>query len=152
MQAAAVPRNNREELKMKIILTIFALILISFGSRVHAEQYLCVSEIAVGFDYNEKTKKWQEYNFNADRKYIISNSKKTGYSYQVVVVGNKDTFAECKDPFNEYAVLFCSMHSGVYEMRFNKKNGKYLLIHKAGYTSDDDKLTPYMEIGKCSPF
>jgi hypothetical protein len=35
--------------------------------------YLCVSEAATGFNYNEQTKRWEITKFTPDKKYLLSN-------------------------------------------------------------------------------
>ena len=119
-----------------------------------AQQYLCVVERAVGFAY--KSNSWENAHFKTENKYIIS--KGDGKGYKVTKVGDKNELVSCEKDFNEFGYLFCS---GLPEFKFNKNNGRFLLAYLLGYynvlpqqnkITDENSDTPYLEIGRCSPF
>lgn len=69
----------------------------------------------------------------------------------------------CKEGFNDVGMLFCE--SGLFprRLRFNKNNGRFLATYLFGYyavglkflgkvVTDETSGTPFIEIGKCSPF
>lgn len=124
-----------------------------------AEQYLCVSERSAGFKYDARTSTWNGTTFRTEDKYLIAPSKDPRYAFQVTKVGENISTASCKDGFNEFGYLFCSGLGG--DFKFNRDNGRFLLVYAMGYfnvlpgvnkTTDEKSDTPFMDIGKCSPF
>jgi len=140
--------------------TILAIFFILVASIVHAEQYLCIADSAVGFSFNKTTKMWERTNFSInDFKYVISESKLKDLAYQITQMGYNIPHSFCKDSFNEYGFLNCS---GFGEFKFNKKNGRFISSYLIGYynvlpemnniTDENSGDTPSITIGKCSPF
>ena len=120
------------------------------------EKYICIAEKTVGFSYNEHTKGWLEAVFKTDNKYILSECPGSDCAYRLVEIGGKNPVSTCKETFNSAGYIFCSMLT---KFKFNKDNGRFLLVHSLGYYNvspgvytDKSSPTPYMEIGKCSPF
>ncbi len=150
-------------MKKLIILIIFTAIILSFNlissSVTHAEQFLCVADLATGFKFNSASKSWENANFNvSSEKFIISKSEIDKQSYKVTLMGEKVEQAVCEEDFNEAGILFCD---GFSEYRFNKNNGRYVKVYLIGYYTytagstmfgEDGKNTPHIEIGKCSQF
>ena len=120
------------------------------------EKYICIAEKTVGFSYNEHTKEWQNTFFKDEDKYLLSKCPGSGCSFLLKELGAQFSTATCKSPFTKYGYIFCS--SSIIQFKFNKDNGRYLLVYPIGYynkTPEDEKQnndTPYMQIGKCSPF
>jgi hypothetical protein len=122
-------------------------------------RYICVAEKATGFRFNETTKEWVQAKFKAVDKYIIRKSKMTDFfKYEVVKEGKRVPNIFCRKPFDKEGHLFCS---GFLELYFSKKNGRYLIFHPYGYWNSslgeiaeekESGGTPFIEIGKCSPF
>jgi hypothetical protein len=153
--------------KRRFILIIIGVAIFNYGTLLGQEKYLCVAELATGFAYNENSKSWVIGNFKADSKYIISKSDNKEYKFKVTKVGENYPTFECKEGGNEYGYLHCQ---GIGQFSFNKNNGRYLMTFPIGYFNviperrksfgdksktpftDKDSETPYMEIGKCSPF
>jgi hypothetical protein len=74
-------------------------------------------------------------------------------------MGDDHAMVLCKDDFSESGFLFCQGLGG--EFRFNRRNGRFLNVYLLGYfnvvpgtnkITDESSDTPFMEIGKCSPF
>lgn len=152
--------------QMKTLLVKLGVILIGFavlgyGEVSGQEKYLCVPDLATGFRYNKSSRGWEQANFKTDHKYIISKSddKKSTY-FKVNKIGEIYPWWGCAEGFNESGFLFCSGIGG--EFKFNKKNGRYILANLIGYfvvlsdsplfPTDEKSDTPFIEIGKCSPF
>lgn len=140
--------------------------LLAYASMANADEYLCVAEKASGFSFNKLTKSWQSANFSTEAKYLVSESNNPKYAYQVTGVWDRYPIASCKVGFNKYGYIFCAdvgFGSGIeiYDFRFNRINGRFLLTSPAGYYNvvpeidkgavDENRGTPYMAIGKCSP-
>jgi len=155
----------------QIIIFILAIVCVLLSQVGHAdEKYICTADRATGFKFNSSSKQWEVVNFKNDAKYvisrlidekIISKAVKMGITKEFAVtrVGQSIPDAKCKE-FNEYGYLFCE---GILDFKFNRKNGRYLAAYTIGYIQvgsdigkkklvDEDSDTPYIEIGKCSPF
>ena len=124
-----------------------------------AEQYLCLAENSSGFSFNTHSGTWISTTFRTDDKYLIAPSKNPAHAFQVTRIGENSPSANCEDGFNEAGYLFCKGPAG--EFKFNKKNGRFLKVFSFGYfnvvpgmndTTDESSDTPYVQIGKCSPF
>jgi hypothetical protein len=60
------------------------LFFLLFASSAHAEQYLCIADKSVGFEFNKVEKSWDSANFNVEgQKYIIPKSKLEPIEYEV---------------------------------------------------------------------
>ncbi len=143
---------------------ILMMLMAVLSGSATAEQYLCVPEKATGFAYDTKKNEWSVKEFNTDYKWIIASGKKGNvlgnpafeeFSFAVTKVGEKDPLRYCKSAFNKVGFLSCG------SFHFNRNNGRYLLSDSGGYwnvgkgllmETDQASSTPYLEIGKCSPF
>ena len=121
--------------------------------------YLCVSESSAGFRYDEQTKTWKGTNCRTDAKYLIAPSKRPNYAFQVTRVGDSGPAAFCENGFNGPGCLHYEGLGG--EFKFNRRNGRFLFAFVTGYNkvipglndfTDETSDTPFIEIGKCSPF
>jgi len=124
-----------------------------------AEQYLCVAEHSTGFSYDKATKEWKNTNFKTSTNYLVSKADGTKYAWQVTEIGKTRPSFRCESDFDEYGYLSCSGIGG--DLNFNKKNGRFLHSYLIGYyivlpevnkLTDEGSDTPFIEIGKCSPF
>jgi hypothetical protein len=118
--------------------------------------------MATGFKYNKTLDKWEIINkFDVDdSKYVVSKSKDKDAAWVVIRIGERSEFAYCKEEFNYKGYLECD---GVASVNMNKNNLRFILIHRHGYHNAvvkdlhgglllrEGDLTPFMEIGKCSP-
>jgi len=123
------------------------------------EQYLCVADKSTGFGYNNRSKEWGVRSFVTDKKYLISPTSSPTKRFLITQVGEKTPTGFCEDGFNDAGFLLCTMIAG--EFKFNRNTGRFLLSYLYGYftvgleappTTDENSDTPYLEIGKCSPF
>ena len=144
---------------MKIIFTIFTLILISFGFQVHAEQYLCIAEQSAGFAYDPQAKSWKATIFKTNAKYVLSRQKDEVNVFVVTTVGEKDPLCWSKKDADKGGFVLCDCLFG--EFKFNNKDLRFLHTQTWGYfgllpdfnkMTDLNSATPYMEIGKCASF
>jgi hypothetical protein len=130
-------------------------------SATASTSYVCVVDMATGFAFNKSHKQWECMHFNADTKYLLSQSTEEKYAWVVKEVGSRSTIPEavCVDDFNDVGHLFCE--GLLSEFRINKKNLRFLLVYPVGYWNDNREGmttelrpegtdTPYMAIGKCS--
>jgi hypothetical protein len=110
--------------------------------------YLCAADKSVGFSFHKITGEWKRAFFRAEDKYIISKSKKKGFTWEVKRVGNQMALTFCEEA---YGYLFCK---GIYNFYFNKNNLRFLMTYSYGYwnnTQEEGDEVPQMEIGKCDP-
>ncbi|HUT72003.1 MAG TPA: hypothetical protein VMW89_15145 [Desulfatiglandales bacterium] len=145
-------------MRYKLYITL-AIILLCNPVIAHAEEkYICVCENSVGFKYNASSRTWENVRFQADNKYIISKSNEKDCAFKVTGFDQYTEFT-CKGGVDDSGFLYCeAIKEG--EFRFNKKNGRFLRTHLLGYIevtpesclTDEKTLTPFIEIGVCSPF
>ena len=153
---------NRTKIIILFVLSFVAAIQFYNPLVAGAEQYLCVTEHSTGFFYNKSSRSWERRHFRTDNKYIIRKSNSKDISYKVIEVGEKIPDYICKDEFDKDGYLYCEnsheyllgtlgirINSGNFS--FNKENGRFLEFIIGGYISDD-KDSPYISIGVCSPF
>ena len=146
-------------------LILFLLCLLSAGSAVAQDSYLCIADHSTGFAFDKNSKQWSTSGFKSGNKYLISRSKQPGYVWEVKNFGETDTLAACKGDFNDVGVIYCE---GFETFRFSRRNLRFLSIYALGYWNDsvnssgdkksdidrmfeEGKNTPGMSIGKCSP-
>ena len=128
-------------------------------SLAKAEQYLCIADSATWFWFNEKTESWERASFKIDNhKYVIAEAKIKNTAYEVTRLGAIAPILRCDESFDPDGVLFCMDGHGEYKfLRFNKNTGRYLIGYLVGYYDvvpggNESDNTPWIEIGKCSPF
>ncbi|MCM2288114.1 MAG: hypothetical protein NDI67_03720 [Sulfuritalea sp.] len=120
-----------------------------------ADSYVCVAELTTGFSFDGAKKKWKSADFRSEKKLVITRSKQRSHAWEAKEVGDNRPGATCENDFNEAGNLFCS---GVFDIRFNNRNLRFLYVYPIGYWSDGDKSgmsregenTPALAIGKCS--
>ncbi len=142
----------------QVIILVTTCLL--FAAAAHAgEQYLCTADRASGFSFNKVMKEWTHTTFKANSKYVVSKPEDGSSAFVVREIGNPFVTAWCKDPFSEAEFLLCEGIGG--DFKFNRKNGRYIYAYLMGYfnvvpdvnkITDETSDTPYVEIGKCSPF
>jgi hypothetical protein len=104
---------------------------------------------ALTYDANRKA--WHSADFRSDKKFAISRSKTKAYAWEAKEVGDARPAATCEKDFNEAGNLFCS---GVFDLRFNRRQLRFLYAYPIGYWSDgagarEGENTPAMAIGRC---
>lgn len=152
---------------MKLIILVFvslsalALTMVTHASdtRDTTEQYLCVVDKSSGLSYDKNLKQWDTITFRSGRKYLISASRLPELVFQVTEVGDNDPSGWCEKGFTKFGILLCDMAGG--NFKFNRNNGRFLIDYSIGYynvqsdsidTPAENANTPYVSIGKCSPF
>lgn len=158
-----------------VLITVFILIGFFFTQVARSadidiqnpqEKFLCVVDKSSGVSYNKTLKDWESTTFHAGDKYLISpyvspvpNPTNPEYVFQITQLGTSLPTGWCKAGFTKNGFLFCNMVGG--EFRFNRDNGRFLMSYMLGYygvpsgsvnTPDENNNTPYLAIGKCSPF
>jgi hypothetical protein len=134
------------------------LLLLQILGYAHAEQYLCTPEKMTGFKFDSKTNKWEYAKYKTDFQYVITpgNGK---FALNLIRVGDDSPAGGCKNGFNDEGFLFCGIPDG--DFKFNKINGRYLLVNDMGYylvgkgmwaETDRDSGDLAIQIGKCKPF
>ncbi|CAD6532380.1 hypothetical protein LMG28727_02929 [Paraburkholderia kirstenboschensis] len=132
------------------------LLLIPFYA--HSEQYVCTPEKMTGFKYDSQEKKWNYAKFKTDFQYVLTPGKGK-FAFNLVKVGDANPTGGCEKGFNDAGFLFCSIPDG--DFKFNKFNGRYLLVSDIGYylvgkgmwaETDEDSGDLAFQIGKCKPF
>lgn len=142
---------------MKLHKNIVAVMLCAVAISVSAEDvtYICVSEEATGFYYENKS--WGRAHFNvSEDKYILRKIKENelGYKdkknpYGVFSLGGKNPEYRCF--INEYSGDFvCRV--GLGQFFFSPESGRFLKTYTAGYWdgADSNDNTPNITRGRCS--
>lgn len=144
-------------MKQVLIIGIVSLLI---ANHIEAEeQYLCTADKVSGFSFNENSKEWKQSSFKANSKYVVSRLSDSSTAFVVREIGNSFPDAWCEDPFTDAGYLHCRRLGGDFSL--NRKNGRYIASSLMGYLNvvpgvnditDKTSDTPYIEIGKCSPF
>lgn len=128
--------------------------LLLAGPVCAADSYLCVAELTTGFTFDAAKKTWKSADFRSEKKLAITRAKQKPYAWEAKEVGDSRPASTCEHDFNEAGNLFCS---GVFDLRFNKRQLRFLYVYPIGYWSDDTanptyregENTPALAIGKC---
>ncbi len=121
---------------------------------IDEERYICVADKATGFKYSPKTKSWEQANFKVDKeKFIITSPKNKKTGFEIRTLGSRVSFCSSDPLLNEIGLDYIPFNCFTGQFKFNKKTGRFLRTYSPGYIGgDDDDDTPYIAIGKCSPF
>lgn len=118
-----------------------------------ADSYLCVGELATGFDFNKSTKSWHTTSFSPNKFVVTKVSGNTKTAYEVKRLGTDVAGLYCTT-YRNNELISCS---GLFQrMVINTKNLRFTYTHVFGYhdklsSMPEGKFTPFMQIGKCSP-
>lgn len=144
-------------------LHYFLALLLAFKpTYAAAETWLCITDMATGFNYNKSTKRWESTDFTVDdEKFIIRRSNREGFAWEIQKFGDQNAFpyAVCKDDFNSAGVISCRRFSGL--IIFNSKNGRFSRAFGGSYTAYDRNSSidifreegsdsPVVALGRCS--
>lgn len=148
-----------------------ATLLVSLSNITLGQQYLCIGDLATGFSFNESINQWQRSSFSVDdSRYVVSrdeNSSGDVNNYVVKRIGEDFILATCSNDFSEAGSMTC--RNGFNTFNINRENGRFMHVFSFGYWTvlsrnendpfqdflgiyDEAANTPYIEIGKCSPF
>jgi hypothetical protein len=134
-----------------LAIAVAALVAVPVNAARAQEQYICELTQVTGFAYDEASDKWGIARFSESDRYIISRPSD---KWEIKKLGESFSAADCTE-FDEYGFLSECDGFGL-DFRFNKETNRFMVIHPIGYvTSDpsgDGRFTPYMGIGRCSPF
>ena len=134
---------------MNTNMRLVALILILIAPTwAVAENYLCISEDASGFIFNDEANKFEQTAITPRAKYLVSFTEKT-----VSQFGKEDyIFDECYFfTIEKKKVFFCNEPFGEFQM--GEKSMKYLrTVPYLDYVMGENSSTPHIEIGTCSKF
>ena len=146
---------------MKTILSALAIILYLgvATSGFAGDSYLCITDKASGFLYDKDTKEWKSAEFEPGEKYILKKSKKTIDVFtpdaevgDFLIYNLESSFSAgyCSKIASRGYIYDCKLWTGI--AKFNEKKMIFLKVYTPGYWDNSTLNTPYMEIGKCSPF
>jgi len=120
------------------------------------DSYVCAADSALGFDYNKTSRQWERADFKIENKYVVSKSSDVSKGLEVKKIGLSEG-TSCGDGFDENGLIRCI---GILDFLMNKKSLRYIVSHIYGYVIkeypkegplEEGSLTPYLEIGQCSP-
>ena len=155
--AAKYKRMDAKRSKRALWISIIALVISLVGIVVNAfgaeERYLCVADMATGFCFNSSTKMWEQAKFNVDdKKYIITKLEYPKGALELKIVGNQVAIHHSKEGFGPLGNV-AVFEGGFSEFRVNRETGRFIRTYTGGYIGGDQNSdTPWIEIGKCSPF
>jgi hypothetical protein len=166
LQALAIKykRMDVERSRRALWISILALVISLVGIVINAfgaeEGYLCEADMSTGFKLNPATKMWEQANFSVDGvKYVITKSKNPNAVLELRQVGKPNNILAyfSKKGFHPEgggAVFSSIIGIDIGTFYVNKKTGRYIFYSEAtGYVHGDEiDSTPFIEIGKCSPF
>jgi hypothetical protein len=150
-------RMDSERSRRALWISIIALVISLVGIVVNAfgaeGRYLCVADMATGFYFDSQSKIYKQTSFNVSgKKYIVQKSEAPDAVLEIKRVGQK--FADCYSQSDFHPEGGLAIFKNLFfEFRVNKRTGRYIHTHMIGYVNgDSEDDTPYIEIGKCSPF
>ncbi len=136
---------------------VVSLSVFSISHVATAESYLCVTDLAVGFNYEKTTDTWERANFKGDQKYIIRKptpDEQLNYKafenapWVVAEFGADVADWACQKDFTKFGNLRC-VNSGfsnlsetvlalfsetlLTEIMFSKLNLRFLHSYRTGY-------------------
>lgn len=116
-------------MKFRLLVAVFIWLIPSFAFA--ADSYLCISEMAIGFNFLESEKKWIRSRFEDGKKYIIKRPEKApekeAIPWQVVKFDSHDIEADCSEEIDELGNLICG------NFKMNVKTRRFLNAHIEGY-------------------
>lgn len=150
---------------LALTAVILISVLLATAGSAGAQQFLCVADKGTGFAYSTDSKTWDIASFNIDDdRYLIAPSNPVGLTpnlFLVTKLGQSSPRARCSDGFNRFGFLICTDGIGGVEFRFSRDNLRFIYIYRLGYYNvvsgrdngvTEESDTPFMQIGKCSPF
>jgi len=137
-----------------MLLTSAAFIGMS-SSHAQDTSFICVADKAVGFGFDDSSKSWERRNFSTTSQYLINKKTDGNMGWVVKEIGDSIETV-CEDGFGKYGFLNCN---GYINFQMNNQSLRYIISHNHGYVVRDPEngfikegsVTPYLEIGKCSP-
>jgi hypothetical protein len=122
------------------------------------ESYLCISDMATGFFFDQERRMWRDAAFTDGRKYLVVRSSENPKTWEIKTIGQSEPSASCDEGFSGAGLMMCR---GAIEFRMNRNSLRFIAAHLFGYWTADipspsgefqeGKFTPYLLIGKCNP-
>ena len=134
---------------LTLVFAILANTALAQTNSTEPQQYLCVSDMANGFRYNEQSNLWEHAKFRPGSKWIIRRPEVAigGWVYSEIGRGFRQY---CDKNFDYKGNLRCNDDLELLE--FNKNTLRYMRVYKFGYVSQSIGDTPLIEIGTCAAF
>jgi hypothetical protein len=145
--------------KMKHIAWM-AVGMVLAGPAAAQDAYLCISDAAAGMAFDKDRGSWVATTFKAGERYIFRKAEEPKLGGRWVLFQFGKTSLEC--PMDETPdvgagsiVLFCQ--NSVNQFEFSKQSLRFEYHYVGGYVfspqseRDEDRDTPNIQIGKCSP-
>ena len=130
------------------------LVMLLASTPALADEWVCVAEQSIGYEYSTESGEWVGSKFETDKKYLISEASGSDYTYWIAIVGSKNILAVCEEDFGTVGVkkdiLTCS--DWMVHFQFNRETGRFMYSYLIGFIQgkDDGSSTPTMEIGTCT--
>lgn len=151
---------------MKNVIPIAALcVLCTTATAAEVPQpagpFLCIADMATGFAFDQKRKKWTSVSFDVGQaRYTLKRIPNPGLSNRWSLSrfgassGTPESAADCQRGFNGAMVIVCALPN-LLLFRFDAETGRFLFSYLGGYTESSslgmeggDK--PIIQIGTCS--
>lgn len=136
----------REQLG-RFCVAALLLCAVSSGAVAQTEGYVCIADKAVGFKFDNSSRKWLPANFDvSSSRYLLSKST-SGWEWKAFGEKFGD---DCAGGFSEFNVIRCeAIFDKVIVM--NRETLRYQLIYGIATTVRNAKGdTPFIEVGSCA--
>ena len=147
---------------MKNKLIFIAVLLLMGGKTLHSKEltsyktakdhYLCVTTAAAGFHANSSTKTWTTAIFSTDDlKYLLKKDGEGGWIWKRFGSEDQTYCPNTSEWYAKIGFISCKTMSGSFDLNLNTL--KFVNAYTFGYTDNatDNKNTPHIAIGTCSP-
>lgn len=118
---------------------------------VKKDLYRCEATSSTGF--NNDSGKWHPVTFNNPSSYLVYYARYDTDEYYFVNRTNNGGGNVGSQPTQERDGFMISFDTGSHltDFQLNLRNLRFSYVSQKGYVDGSASLTPYMEIGKCSP-
>ncbi|HBH39725.1 MAG TPA: hypothetical protein DDX06_15215 [Curvibacter sp.] len=119
----------------------------SGGAFAQSEGYVCIAEKAVGFKFDNSSRKWASANFDVSSSRYLLSKGASGWEWKSF--GEKSG-SDCSGNFTEFNVIRCE---GIFDqvVVMNRETLRYQLIYGIASTIRNTKGdTPFIEVGTCA--
>jgi hypothetical protein len=136
-----------------LLLTAIISVPLAGQAPESSRSYLCIPDYSVGYAVG-KNGRWVPTNFDVDGKRYLLRQREGKWWW--TDFGEEPQPQNACGTFNAHGFIDC--HNFEVEVRFNAKSLRFQAVHPYGFVTSDVSLdskspiTPYYEIGKCSPF
>ena len=139
----------------KIMLLIIAVLISKpvLANNNKELSFICIEDKTTGFFYSKEKKVWETTNFKPQNKYLVKIKEKMPSiaSATITEFGYPDPILDCKISLFDSGELSCHGTSG--NFFFSVNTLRFIKAFMLGYIEgkDNNKSTPNITIGKCSP-